>query len=213
VKKTLAAVALLLLICGVAKAQDSPTVETFGGYSLARIGSTTSNLGALGSSIGLTNVQTSNLQKAGFETSAAFNFNQYLGIEMDFRWNQGTLLSGTIPGTGTIHANLRNMAFLSGPRFTVRRSKTITPFAHVLFGGNITTVSASGAASGSSIGVSASASNTGYAIVAGGGVDVRVNRLMAIRLGQIDYVRTHTFQTNMNNLAVSCGLTLRFGGK
>ena len=212
-KKTLAAVALLLLICGVAKAQDSPTVETFGGYSLARIGSTTSNLGALGSSIGLTNVQTSNLQKAGFETSAAFNFNQYLGIEMDFRWNQGTLLSGTIPGTGTIHANLRNMAFLSGPRFTVRRNKTITPFAHVLFGGNITTVSASGAASGSSIGVSASASNTGYAIVAGGGVDVRVNRLMAIRLGQIDYVRTHTFQTNMNNLAVSCGLTLRLGGK
>ena len=212
-KRTFAAVALTLLISAMAKAQDFPKVETFGGYSLARIGSATSNLGALGGSIGLTNVATSNLQKTGFETSAAFNFTRYLGIEMDFRWNQGTILIGTIPGTGTLHANLRNIAFLSGPRFTIRPCKSVMPFPHALFGGNITTVSATGTVSGSTIGVSASTSNTGYALVAGGGVDVRVNRLMAVRLGQIDYVRTHTFQTDMNNLAVSCGLTLRFGGK
>jgi opacity protein-like surface antigen len=212
-KKTLAAVVLTLLIGAVAEAQDFPKVEVLGGYSLARIGSSTSNLSAIGNSIGLMNVETSNLQKRGFETSGTFNLNQYLGIECDFRWNQGTILKGTIPNAGTVNANLRNIAFLSGPRFAVRRSKTITPFAHALFGGNITTVSANGAVSGSGIGVSASTSNTGYAIVLGGGLDVSVNRVMAIRLGQLDYVRTHTFRTNMDNLGVSFGVSLRFGGK
>jgi opacity protein-like surface antigen len=207
--------AVAICTIATAQAQDNPQpkAEIFGGYSLARTGISESGLNTLGNTIGLTNVATSDLEKIGFETSATFNFSQYLGIETDVRWNQGTVLSGTLPSTGKLNANLRNIAFLSGPRAAFRRSPRIVPFAHVLIGGNVTRVSATGGVSGSGVGVSASMSDTGYAIVAGGGLDVNVNGVLAIRVGQVDYVRTHSFGTDMNNMGVSFGVNLRLGGK
>jgi hypothetical protein len=102
---------------------------------------------------------------------------------------------------------------MGGPRFSIRRSQRITPFVHALFGVDDMKVSGSGEANGTDISVSAGTSGTGLAMALGGGLDVKVNRVLAIRLGQVDYLMTHTFGESLNNLAFTFGANLRFGGK
>lgn len=76
-KKALAAMALILMTCVAAAAQEFPRTEIFGGYSLAHLGFSDSDMNGLTSSLsvlGLTNITTSKLMKAGFDSSVTFNF-------------------------------------------------------------------------------------------------------------------------------------------
>jgi hypothetical protein len=51
----------------------------------------------------------------------------------------------------------------------------------------------------------------GRALDFGGGVDRNLASRFAVRLVQVDYVNTHTFQTNEANLRVSAGLVYHWG--
>ncbi len=47
----------------------------------------------------------------------------------------------------------------------------------------------------------------------GGGLDVSVNDSIAVRVAQVDYLRTHFFFQTQNKGRIAAGLVIRFGKK
>jgi len=95
------------------------------------------------------------------------------------------------------------ISYLFGPRVNLPRGK-ITPFAQVLLG-------RVWAEDGFTFG-----SITAFGLTAGGGIDLRVSRHMAIRLGQAEYLLTKFADGNnnrQNNFRFGAGIVLRFGEK
>jgi hypothetical protein len=88
---------------------------------------------------------------------------------------------------------------LVGPQISYRKRKAAF-FGQVLFGKAKTHVNINGPATSS-----------GRAIAFGGGVDYPVTSRFSVRLIQAEYLNTHTFQLNQNNLQLSTGLIYQFG--
>ena len=135
----------------------------------------------------------------GGSASAAFNLNRWFGIVADFGGYRFSEVLG-FPVKGTI------FSYLFGPRFSYRQSDRLTPFAQILFGG----ARISGSALGSS-----SAENS-FAMTAGGGVDLNVNRHVAIRLVQTEYLLSRFTGISgsreiQNNTRISAGIVFRLG--
>src|SRR5256886_8908665 len=101
---------LFLLAVGVVpvRAQEYPKAEVFGGYQYVRLNP------------GGTNCQ-------GFGGAAAANVSNWLGVAGDFGYCKVTGLPSGI----SAHA----VNYMFGPRVTYRSYGSLTPFAHVLFGG------------------------------------------------------------------------------
>jgi outer membrane protein OmpA-like peptidoglycan-associated protein len=95
--------------------------------------------------------------------------------------------------------------WLFGPRLNLRRFDHFVPFTEYLFGG---------ARSGGAI---AGTNKNVFALALGGGVDVVINKNIAWRFAQIDYLMTDFDGANVgssarqNNFRVGTGLVLRFG--
>jgi len=119
----------------------------------------------------------------GWEASAGWNLNRWFGLKADFG------------GSYCCHQQYL-YSFLGGPQLSLRREK-YTVFAHGLLGG----AHAKGM----------STTDTDLAWVLGGGVDWNVHRVVAIRLGQVDYFGTHFFSATQDDLRVSAGLVFRLG--
>src|SRR5690349_6525647 len=123
-------ITILLLSTLYLSAQETPRVELFGGYAIARIDDT---LGVSGQHI----------TQQGWNTSVAANFTRYLGAVADFGGYYGAhrlppftaLTCPTCPMTtpSPFKADVRYHTFLFGPQFSFRLQR-VTPFAHALFG-------------------------------------------------------------------------------
>lgn len=114
----------------------------------------------------------------GWQISAAFNPHQRVRLIGDFG-GQHEDTNITWQGQPIV---IRNYQVLFGPQFTWRR-KRVTWFAHPLFGvGAAHFVTPSG---------DVPATDFGFATAVGGGADVNVGRLFAIRVFQADYVLSH----------------------
>jgi outer membrane immunogenic protein len=107
--------------------------------------------------------------------------------------------------------SLTLLTYLAGPRYLLLPGRgRFSPFAQVLVGG----VHASGAlyaASGSPSG-----SANAFAASMGGGVDVSLNRHVALRLVEADYLLTllpNGVNSRQNNLSLSTGVVFRFGAR
>jgi hypothetical protein len=136
----------------------------------------------------------------GWNAAAAFNVSKDFGLEGDF---SGTY--ATISGVST-HV----YTYGGGPIIYIGTGK-VRPFAHVLFGG----LKLSGSESGVSV------SFNGYTIAAGGGVDAKVSKVLAIRVAQVDWVHynlgsqtvagvTIPSTSQSNNVRISTGVVVRF---
>ncbi len=110
--------------------------------------------------------------------------------------------------------NTKSYTLMFGPSFVYNHNKYIQPFGHVLLGG------VNGQYALTSKGALYLGGNTqnhgewvfGWAL--GGGADVRINDLLAIR-GQVDWLPTtfyNFYNDRESNLRVSVGLVFRFGG-
>ena len=127
----------------------------------------------------------------GWNASLTGNFNKWFGVTGDF--------SGAYKTVGSADARL--YTYTGGPVINLNHGGTINPFVHVLFGGAHLTASLSGMGSGSL---------NGFTTMAGGGVDVKLSKLLAVR-GQADYVYYRFSGTNLDkNVRVSTGIVLRF---
>lgn len=100
----LAAALVAFAAVGAAAQEETPKAEVFGGYAYGGSGS------------------------HGWDGSVAFNANRWFGIVADFG---GQYTSIDTPDSSE---RIRTHTFLFGPRFSLRRNKHVTPFAHILYG-------------------------------------------------------------------------------
>lgn len=136
----------------------------------------------------------------GFDASVAANINDWFGLVADVG-GQYTRLDDQ-----EFTEKIRSHSFLFGPRFSVRRKRAV-PFAHALFGVSKLKTETN------EFGPLLSFRDTSFAMALGGGVDVKVNDRVAIRVVQIDYLRTNFFGGSQNKGRISAGIVLRFGKK
>ncbi len=142
--------------------------------------------------------------------SVTFNITQYLGIKADLQGYGSTLVPFTYNGTkGNVQGNL--FTYMFGPQVKIRAEK-VHPFVHVLFGAAHSNVYAHAYAlcTGTSCG-SAAPSSDAFAMAAGGGIDIPVTKMIAIRPVGIDYLMTRfsnplTSTNNQNNFRYTAGV-------
>lgn len=128
----------------------------------------------------------------GGSGSIAGNVNSWLGVVGDFG-------GYTKSESG---ANFHGYTYLFGPRFSYRKSGRVTPFAQVLVGGSHGTLNVFGS----------SGSGNGFAYGAGGGVDLGLNKHIALR-PQVDYIGMRFSGSNVNTIRCSFGVVFRFGNR
>jgi opacity protein-like surface antigen len=125
--------------------------------------------------------------------NAAFNgnFNHYFGITAD--------MGASYKSQNGVSVN--NYTYTFGPVLALRTNRAYTPFVHALLGGDRASASASGM----------SVSSTGFALLAGGGVDFNISRHMSFRAAQADWMLLHSSGTNSSkNVRISTGIVFRY---
>jgi hypothetical protein len=155
----------------------------------------------------------------GGSTSVAFNLNRYLGLVGDFGgFNNTRLLLASTGQSESVNAQVVGgsaFTYLAGPRISFRDHGRLTPFAQALFGGMHTSdVTLSGCTGNCTL---LPVENT-FAMTAGGGLDLKVRRHLALRIVQAEYVMT-SFENRdtgssatQNDMRLSSGIVFRFGG-
>ncbi len=154
----------------------------------------------------------------GGSASIAFNLNRYFGLVADFGGFDDTKLQ--IAGTGatpprTVDASGTAYTFMAGPRLSFR-TRRVTPFVQALFGGvhasEVTLSNCTGAL------CTPLPKENAFAMTAGGGIDLKIHRHVAIRIVQAEYLMTNfadlsTGNRHMqNDMRLSSGLVFGFGG-
>jgi hypothetical protein len=132
----------------------------------------------------------------GWNVAATGNVSRLLGITVDF---------GEQFGTSSSKTDYQFRSFLVGPQFTYRKREKITPFAHVLVG------DARFASQLNPDVVSLRYHENSLAVAAGGGVDVHLHSIVAVRLIQLDYYMTGFSKDRQNDLRLGFGLVLKLG--
>lgn len=212
-RKIIAIIAAVPSFVMVGAATDFPTMETFLGYNFVRFDT---NSGIVPS-----------FNANGGDGQFAYNVDKYLGVVLDL----GAVNKGILQGYN-IDTTVIN--FVAGPRFTWRHHNSrFQPFVQALFGGAYTTTSApvevivpavnppggilqpNGPVTARLV-----ASNTGFAMIAGGGLDIKFNKHIAFRPIGVDYYQTRvpgyltgTTTSRLNNFRYSAGVNFLFGKK
>jgi hypothetical protein len=156
----------------------------------------------------------------GGSTNIAFNLNRYVGLVGDFGgFNDTRLLltgAGQNPSVNAQVVGGSVFSYLAGPRLSFRNHSRLTPFAQVLFGDlHASDITLSGCTGSCTF---LPAENT-FAMTAGGGLDLRVRRHLAIRIIQAEYLMTNFENRNtgssatQNDMRLSSGIVFRFGGR
>ncbi len=136
----------------------------------------------------------------GWNASLTGNLTNHFGIEGNFGGAYDTISA----------VSFKVYTYAGGP-VVYTESGRLKPFAHVLFGG----MHLSGSESGISV------SWNGYTIMAGGGLDVKANRMIAVRLAEFDWLYYNFGNTSVsgvsvpgfsgsNNVKISSGIVFRF---
>jgi len=127
----------------------------------------------------------------GWGTAATANFNNWFGVAADF--------GGAYKSQNGV--SFSNYTYTFGPVVSWRHNPAFTPFAHFLAGGSRASASVG----------SASASDSGFAMMFGGGVDVRATQRFAVRALQLDWLSLHSNgASDNNNMRISTGLLFRY---
>lgn len=157
-----------------------------------------------------------------------FNFNQYIGIKGDMQGYGSTtstfnnvlvvnpLSSPTTISSVSASGNL--FTYTVGPQFRFP-THTFKPFAELLFGGAHTNLYTNLiSAAGSNLGNS----NNAFAMLVGGGFDIRISKTISILPFQMDYLLTRFKNpleapssgnhNNQNNYRFQAGINFTFGG-
>jgi opacity protein-like surface antigen len=212
-----------LLTVSVAAATDFPAAEAFLGYSWVRFNPDTA----------VTGLPSFNMN--GGNGQLVYNFKPSIGVVLDV----GAVTAGSVFGIANITGNHPSVDhtvtnFVLGPRYTFHRHSRWMPFAQALFGGARATSSTTVTLLQGGIiwpppGVivppgtlqpldaSLRAERTGFAMLIGGGLDIKVSKHIALRPIGADYyfTRLPTFitgqDTNKNHFRYSAGVNFLFG--
>jgi hypothetical protein len=193
----------------VAAASDVPKTETFLGYNYVRFNPNSDVFPSFNAN--------------GGGGQFVYNFNKWVGGVVDV----GAVTRGSFDNFN-VDATVIN--FVAGPRITYHNHSRFIPFGQVLFGGAYSTASAQvtllggafvppGIVLPSPVTARVNASNTGFAMMAGGGLDIKVSKHIALRPIGADYYLTRipsllTGDTsNRNNFRYSAGINFLMGAR
>jgi peptidoglycan-associated lipoprotein len=137
----------------------------------------------------------------GWNAALTGNVNKWFGVTADFTGHYG----GS-PDEDGFDERQRVHSYHFGPRFSARRKK-VTAFAHALFGASTLKTELTG------FGQRFLFSDTGFSLVAGGGLDIKVSDRVAVRAFQIDYLRATFFGETENRGRLAFGIVFRLGKK
>jgi hypothetical protein len=214
-RKTIVMIAAVLTFAFVATATDFPKSELFLGYDFTRF---YPNSGYV-----------PDLNADGGAAQFTYNFNKWIGGTFDF----GSVTKGTLN-----HANWDSTvtSFTIGPRFMYHNHSRFTPYLEVLFGDADAAVSTEvGTFAPANLPTNLpanvvlpptsifttriTASKSGFAMLAGGGLDIKIFKRMSFRPIGVDYylMRMPSLLTgndkNINNIRYTAGVSFLFGKK
>jgi opacity protein-like surface antigen len=189
--------------------RKTPRAELFLGYSRFGTGIKGDSVTAGNRMVGLN----------GGSASVAFNFNRYLGLVGDFGGYDANKL--VLSGIGTnqsfeVNASGTAYTYTFGPRLSFRNDSRFTPFVQILGGGvHASEVTVDGCAGSTCTPLP---TQNAFALLAGGGLDIRLTEHLALRAIQAEYMMTRFNNvpaggsSEQNDLRLSSGLVFRFGG-
>jgi opacity protein-like surface antigen len=212
-RKSFLIVGAILLSASVVAAADVPKAEAFLGYNYARLNPDSPFVPSFNAN--------------GGSGQFVYNVNRWIAGVGDFgAIHNGSLLSS--------NADTTIVNFVAGPRATYRNESRFTPFIQALFGGAYSTTSAlvsllpgdltilpPGLVATPGVPISARlhASHTGFAMLVGGGLDIKINKRMSFRPIGADYYLMRLPNlltgntTNRNNFRYSAGVNFLFGAQ
>jgi opacity protein-like surface antigen len=202
-RKSIVLTGLLLLATGLSLAQaDFPKVETSPAFMYVR-----------------TPIANRDLNCAGAGGTLAYNLSSPLGIAFD--GGGCKYFSNTFAAGNKVDGHL--YTFLFGPRLTFRSHSPLTPFMDVNFGvARISLTCKSSAAECVNRTFGATVSKNAFALTAGGGFDLKLNKKIALRLIQADYLYTRFGNdcslavcgnsNSQNSFRLKSGLVIGWGG-
>jgi hypothetical protein len=131
------------------------------------------------------------LNANGWDMALTGNLNRWFGVTGDF--------SGAYKSQNGVSFN--NYTYTFGPVVSLRHNEMFTPFAHFLAGGFHSSAAFGGF----------SGSGSGFAMMFGGGVDVKATKHIGVRAVQFDWLslRANGASDN-NNMRISTGLLFRY---
>jgi len=168
-----------LLLGGAAFAQEYPRIEVPADYSYVWFNP----------AHGILRSHSLNGGGGGF----VYNFTQYLGIKADLQGygSMSTQLfvpsSPLLPSGGFIRANGNLFTYTFGPVVKIRTPR-LQPFGEALFGGAHDNIYPSLYHAGGFIG--AAPSSNAFAMVIGGGLDIKLSNRVSFRPVEVDYLLT-----------------------
>jgi outer membrane protein OmpA-like peptidoglycan-associated protein len=213
-KKCIRVVGVGVLFVLTAAADEWPREEIFLGYNFAKFNPNSDVIPSFNANGGSGQFQ--------------YNFLKYLGVAMDV----GAVNKGVLNG---FDVDTTVMNFVAGPRLTLHNRSRFVPFVEGLVGGAYATMSTrltgvSATVPGGlppglvippdlPVTVRLRASRTGFALLAGGGLDLKLSRHVALRLFEADYYLMRTPDvftgniTNRNNFRYAGGVNFMLGGE
>jgi len=203
--KCMLILSVLSLTAVAAMAQDDRTkFEFYGGYSYL-----SSETGLDGIDPGFNN----RIGAHGFEAAATGNVHRYVGIKGDISYHSHSK-DLFVDSDNFVHAQLQTTQFVGGLQFKDNQlgGGPFRPFAHVMAGIAHQNVSGSGIVTPPGPIVFDQSTNN-FAMVFGGGVDLRANDRISIRLIQVDYNPVFFGGGDFGTFTVDSSTqhTLRFG--
>ena len=212
-KAYITAIAASLALALTASATDVPRFETYFGFDWIRFNPDVTDIPSF--------------HADGGSAQFMYNFHKGIGLALDV----GAVSKDTFGGFFTN----RQAHFLIGPRYGYHNHTRFTPFVEVLFGAADSSVSvdinninrvpsvlpSSSITVPSDVDVSAklSLSKTSFAMMAGGGLDIRLTKRITYRLFDTDYYlcRPTSLITgedvNRNNFRVTTGVNFTWGAR
>ena len=197
----LAVVSLPLVLSAQSTTDTHSKVDVFGGYSYLRNSGNNFN---------------------GWDAQGTFWLTNHFGATADVTGEYRTAISFDPFSNFAINANQRLLTYMFGPTVGQHFGKN-TVFAHALFGGAHSSLSAGlGLPFIGGFSTNLNSANT-FAFALGGGVDLGIGKHFAIRPVEIDYLHTNFSSLDalasgfssgttaqQNSFRYSAGVTLRF---
>ena len=210
-RKSIIFIAVVMLSILMASAEDVEQYETFLGFSLVRFHPNSGILPAFNAH--------------GGDGQFVYNLDSYIGAVVDL----GAVTKGEL-NHNSVDSTVVN--FMAGPRFKYHGEARFQPFVQMLFGGTYATASTrynlsatNAVVLGPSIFVDPNppvfarlvVSRAGFAMLAGGGIDIKLSKHIAFRPIGADYYLARLpgpltgNPQNVGNFRYSAGINLLFG--
>ncbi|MHB8413063.1 MAG: outer membrane beta-barrel protein [Candidatus Acidiferrales bacterium] len=189
-RKFFGLVVLLISFALPAVAQNTPKLEVFGGYQYLHF-----------------DLSGGTLNMNGFDASATYNFNRWLGMTADV----GGLYNSSTPNGGGPNGTTHIYNYMFGPTIYPFGHHRITMFVHGLAGDGHIHIYLPPSGGNPAL----TLTDTSFTYAAGGGFDATITRHIAVRLFQGDYEQTHFLQDDgfpaQKNIRIAAGIVFQLG--